>query len=201
MNEAIHNRFPGRVISNSPAYRAVSGGFHYLRAMDQSDSHIRLALGRKIGLAVTEKKVHSLFNEDSVPLRVTNFIIELRGPSETKFKSALYEILSSSNSKVYELSDCQLIRFITYNLPRGHSSDRYKVSFTLKDINTIRFQCKNAETGEVVVSEEDLIVLLCLLCNVTQVITAGVYFVSEHSISQHIHNEQWQYLGICRQHG
>ena len=158
VNEAIRNRFPGRVISNNPAYRAVSGGFHYLRTMDQSDSHIRLALGRKIGLAVTEKKVHSLFNEDSVPLRVTNFKIELRGPSETKFKSALYEILSSSNSKVYELSDCQLIRFITYNLSRGQSSDRYKVSFTLKDINTIRFQCKNAETGEVVVSEEDLIV-------------------------------------------
>ena len=44
VNEAIRNRFPGRVISNNPAYRAVSGGFHYLRAMDQSDSHIRLAL-------------------------------------------------------------------------------------------------------------------------------------------------------------
>ena len=64
------------------------------------------------------------------------------------------------------MSECKVIRPLTFALEKRSASNLYKVSFTLKDINTLVFECKDAVTEEVVIGSRELVFwLVCCVDN------------------------------------
>lgn len=157
VKETIQNRFSGRVESKNELCRIVEGGYSYLRMTETENPCVQLALGRKIGIAVTRNTVHSLFYEDYMPPRKVCFIIELRNPRDTMLKTAIYEIRGLHGGREYKINECTLIRLLTYSLERRSETNRYMLSFQLKDINTMVFECKDAKTEKTLIPSQELV--------------------------------------------
>ena len=72
-------------------------------------------------------------------------------------KTAIYEIRGLHGGREYKINECTLIRLLTYSLERRSETNRYMLSFQLKDINTMVFECKDAKTEKTLIPSQELV--------------------------------------------